>query len=443
LLTNPRSAEHIVAASGQNHLTMRQLRAQVANKNASRISARGARRGLLFCDDSDRFVVGLYALLHAGADVVLPPNAHSGTVQKLAGSFDVLVSDRYIADAAAIQLTASGREAAFAPLDPDHCRLEFYTSGSSGEPKRIAKTLALLEREIAVLEALWGPAIGGASVFGTVTHQHIFGLTFRVLWPLAAGRCFGARSHLIWEELLKELTPGAVIVSSPAHLSRVAGLPAVRQELQPVMILTAGAPLPLSAAREAIKVFGVEPTEIFGSTETGAVAVRATAAEPARWRPLPGIEISRTDQGLLRVQSPYLPGDGVCELADRIAVLANGSFEFKGRSDRVVKIEGKRVSLPEIERQIAALRWIESAAVVPLTDGQTRLGAVATLSEDGAAELARVGKFRFERLLRRELATVHGAAGWPQHWRFVAAIPVDSMGKRRASDLAMLFEKTR
>lgn len=280
-------------------------------------------------------------------------------------------------------------------------------------------------------------------MFGTVTHQHIFGLTFSVLWPLAAGRCFSARFHLIWEELLQELTPGAVIVSSPAHLSRLAGLAAVRDELQPVIILTAGAPLPSSAAREAIQVFGVEPTEIFGSTETGAVAVRATAPEPARWRPLPGITISRTDHGLLRVHSPYVPGDGVYELADRIDVLADGSFEFKGRSDRVVKVEGKRVSLPEIERQIGALRWVESAAVVPLTGARTRLGAVATLSEDGAVELAHLGKFRFERLLRNELAAAYGAAGWPRHWRFVANIPVDSMGKRRASDLAMLFGKTR
>jgi acyl-coenzyme A synthetase/AMP-(fatty) acid ligase len=440
ILSDQRAADHVVAASRSRRVTIGQLRAEVT-ENARRVAERGARRGLLVCDDCDRFVVGLYALLYAGAEVVLPPNANPGTLRALAGSFDLLVSDREIEDTDMLRLAASGAEAAFAPLDPDRCRLEFHTSGSSGEPKRIPKTLALLDREIAVLEELWGSTIGDASVFGTAPHQHIFGLTFSVLWPLAAGRCFSAHTYLMWEELLPELTPRAVIVSSPAHLSRLAGLPPLPRDLHPSMILTAGAPLPLSAACEAIEVFGVEPTEIFGSTETGAVAVRATAGEPARWRPLPGIETFRSDEGLLRLRSPYVPGDGVFQLADRIELFADGSFEFKGRADRVVKVEGKRVSLPEMEQQIAALPWIESAAVVPLTAARTCLGAVATLSEDGAAELARLGKFRLERLFRRELASVYGASAWPQHWRFVAYIPVDPMGKRRASDLAMLFEK--
>jgi acyl-coenzyme A synthetase/AMP-(fatty) acid ligase len=143
------------------------------------------------------------------------------------------------------------------------------------------------------------------------------------------------------------------------------------------------------------------------------------------------------------VRSPYVPGDGVCQLADRIDIFADGGFTFKGRADRVIKIEGKRVSLPEMEQQIAMLRWTESAAVVPLTAARDCLGAVATLSADGTAELARLGKFRFERLLRRELATIHGASAWPRRWRFVAKMPVDSMGKRRASNLAVLFDKAR
>ena len=41
-----------------------------------------------------------------------------------------------------------------------------------------------------------------ASVLGTVTHQHIFGLTFRVIWPLLAGRRVFGTVHFAWETLL-------------------------------------------------------------------------------------------------------------------------------------------------------------------------------------------------------------------------------------------------
>ena len=74
-------------------------------------------------------------------------------------------------------------------------------------------------------------------------------------------------------------------------------------------------------------------------------------------------------------------------------------------------------------------------------DGGADLPRCRRYAKRGTAELARLGKFRFERLLRRELATIHGASAWPRRWRFVAKMPVDSMGKRRACDLAMLFDK--
>ncbi|HRE16020.1 MAG TPA: hypothetical protein PLW86_03000, partial [Rhodocyclaceae bacterium] len=58
--------------------------------------------------------------------------------------------------------------------------LELFTSGSSGEPKRISKRLIQLEAECRVLESFWGGHIGQAAVLATVPHHHIYGLLFRV-----------------------------------------------------------------------------------------------------------------------------------------------------------------------------------------------------------------------------------------------------------------------
>src|SRR5208283_5414612 len=93
------------------------------------------------------------------------------------------------------------------------------------------------------------------------------------------------------------------------------------------------------------------------------------------------------------------------EQADRISLAAGGRFRLEGRIDRVVKIEGKRVSLQRLEHLIAARPWVSEAAVVSLGGNRAYLGAVLRLSAAGAVELARLGKFRFERKLRRELSS--------------------------------------
>jgi acyl-coenzyme A synthetase/AMP-(fatty) acid ligase len=126
-----------------------------------------------------------------------------------------------------------------------------------------------------------------------------------------------------------------------------------------------------------------------------------------------------------------------------VAIAADGRFGFEGRADRVLKVEGKRVSLHQLEQDIAKLRWIDAAAAAAIGNERIFVGAVATLSPAGQGELARLGKFRFARLLRRELATMHDAAVLPRRWRFVERMPIDGMGKRRQRDILALLEDRR
>jgi acyl-coenzyme A synthetase/AMP-(fatty) acid ligase len=441
LLNGRRPDDLPVATAGGRVLTLGRLRADVAH-NANAVA--GVNRALLVCDDSYRFLTGLLALLHVGADVVLPPNAQSGTLRKIGERFDLLVSDARRPELPRSILIESA-EGAVAPfrLDTERGRLDFFTSGSTGDSKQVEKTATLLEREAEVLETLWGETLGDAQVLGTVSHQHIFGLTFKLFWPLLAGRCFCAETHGAWEVLLGELKPGALIVSSPAHLTRLGGLPALPPQLRPRMILTAGAPLPPEAAAETQEILGTAPTEIFGSTETGAIAWRKITPGASLWQALPGVAIATHGEGLLRVRSPFIGGDGSCDLADRIAIGADGRFRFEGRADRVAKVEGKRVSLQLLEREMAALPWIEAAAVIAIEGPRSCLGAVAVLTAAGRDELARLGKFRFERLLRRELSSTQDGAVLPKRWRFVDRLPTDGMGKRRAADIAALLADRR
>lgn len=440
LLPAGRPAEFCIAKRAAERLTFAQLREDVG-ANAARLAARGLRRGMLITEDSYWFVVGLLALFQVGAEIVLPPNGQPGTLEMLRDLADAVVTDRApdgIITVFVLAAAAAPAATTLRPLDPAACSLTLLTSGSTGERKRVAKTLAQLECEVAVLESLWGDLLGDSCVLGMVSHQHIFGMTFRVLWPLMAGRPFAAQSHVAWESLLAQLDPPTTVIVSPAHLSRLGGLQPVPHARRPNAVITAGAPLSREAAQETETVFGALPIEIFGSTETGAFAWRQQHRAGVPWQALPGIELQGSPDGTLALRSPFVVGDDIYRSADLVE-LVDGGFEFRGRIDRIVKIEGKRVALVEVERDLKQLPWVHDVAAASLGDERAVLAAAVTLSPEGQNALATLGKFRFERLLRRALSKTQESAAIPRRWRFVDYLPVDAMGKRQAMTIERLL----
>ncbi len=424
LLSDGRPDDQVVALRHGKAQSFGRFRAEVAGAAAQMA---GCRRAALVCRDSYAFAVGFFGLLHAGAEIVLPPNGQPGTLASLSGQFDRLLGDEL--------LEAPTADAAFPCLDAERLRIDFFTSGSTGAPKRVTRSLGMLDREVATYDALWA----AGPVVATVTHQHVYGLTFRLLWPLAAGQPFAAETHEVWETLLAALPAAAVVVSSPAHLGRLAGLRPLRPEGRPSLIFSAGAPLAAAAATEAATILGCLPTEIFGSTETGAFATRRQHLGDEPWRLLPGNHMRIDADGRLAQRSPYV--EDWLHSGDLVEPVADG-FRFRGRADRVAKIEGKRISLAEIEAALLRLPWVDAAAAVLLPGQPPRLVAAVVPSPQGRERLAALGGFRFGRLLRGGLADTQEPAGMPRRWRFVEALPQQPMGKRRDADVMALFAGT-
>ncbi|MHB8381511.1 MAG: AMP-binding protein [Candidatus Binataceae bacterium] len=439
LLAGARPDSHCIAIQDGLAISLARLRGDIAY-NSARLSYGSIRRGAVVCENGYWFVVGVLSLMKIGADVILPPNSQAGTLKALAGEFDVMLTDSATVDLAGTVLLEPGPgEAAAFKFDSEKRRIDFFTSGSTGEMKRVEKTLALFEREARVLEQMWGADLGKVAAIGTVTHQHVFGMTFRIMWPLIAGRPFHAEFQVLWEPLMTQLKGPSILVSSPAQLTRLGGLAPVTASNRPRLIITAGAPLPADAATETTGIFGFAPTEIFGSTEAGVIAWRSGIEEPPLWQPFPSVEVAATADGVLMLRSPHASGHGWSEQADKISLVADGRFRLEGRIDRVTKIEGKRVSLSRLEHQISALPWATESAVVVLGGSRAYLGAVVRLSTAGIVEFDRLGKFRFERMVRRELASIEDVAVLPRRWRFVDLMPMDGLGKRRIRDVAALL----
>ncbi|PQV52130.1 AMP-binding protein [Paraburkholderia sp. BL21I4N1] len=415
------------------------FRARVAGWIAL-LRARDAQRYALCIDDPFDFACALFALFACGKEPVIPANATPGYLADLADAYDAVLTD---ADLPRFAAGDNGEiDGTAYRIDPQ-APLTLYTSGSSGTPKPIRKTLAQFNAEVHTLERQWGTLVGDATMLASVPHHHIYGLLFRVLWPLAAGRAFDRAISLEPLHLQQQIDQGGatVVVSTPAQLSRWPALPGFAALTPaPRAFFSSGGPLALDAAREYAAAYGAAPLEIYGSTETGGIAWRRQDQTDA-WQPVAGIEVRRDEDGALNVRSPHLDHRGWHRTDDQIALDADGRFRLQGRLDRVLKLDGKRVSLPELEARLARHPYVVQAALVPL-EGATRerVGAVVALTEAGSEALRDEGRVALARALRRYLADYVDVVVLPRHWRFRATLPFDARGKLPAAALAAAFE---
>jgi len=393
------------------------------------------RRYALHLEDSFQFVAALLGAWHAGKIVYLPADTLPSTLQALDAQLDGFAGT--FANGLQPDSTLSPPEIVLGDLDVEAIRLVLYTSGSSGDPVAIGKCLRQLDSEIATLESRFGALLGDAHVQGTVSHQHIYGLLFRVLWPLATQRPF-ATHRLVYPEQIAALpeSQSTVLVASPALLKRLpesVDWSSTRSALRAVF--SSGGPLPADAGVAIDRLWGQRVIEVFGSTETGGIATRPSGDEA--WQPLPGVEC-KVDEAALFVRSRHLAENCWYRTEDRARMVGEG-FELLGRSDRLVKLEERRVSLDAIERALQGDALVAEARVLVLAGTRDRIVAAVVLSAAGRVLLSSAGRKALIDRLRDVLHPQVDPIAVPKLWRFVEVLPRDAQGKTTMKQLAGLF----
>lgn len=392
---------------------------------AAGLQAQGVQRIAVHLEDAAELAIALLGAWRAGASVLLPADLQTQTRQRWSNEVDLWLTDQpddaHISDYRHSPLSP-------ASLDVDQCRLSLCTSGSSGEPKRIEKSLRQLANEVEALEQLWGADLGPACIIGSVATQHIYGLLFRVLWPLCAGRPFMRRQLAFPEDLQRASRAHSAFawVASPALLKRMGdnldwpALSAVRR------VFSSGGALPAEAAQNLQQRLHQWPTEIFGSSETGGIAWRQGHA---LWQPFAGIKLSQDDDGALLIASPYLPDGHIEHTADAARIAADGRFELLGRLDRIVKLEEKRISLPMLEQALMTHTWVAEARLGVVQENRASLGALLVLTDAGLHALRNQGRRTVTEQLRQHLSEHCEALALPRRWRLLRQMPLNSQGK--------------
>lgn len=381
--------------------------------------------------DANKFSRALLSVLAEGHTPVLLPNFQSGTLLALTAEYDQLITS-----------VEQDKHVSLNDIHPE-AELIVFTSGSTGDAKKIIKKWRHLVGEVKILDRLLSDCSSEAVVYATVSPQHIYGLLFSVLWPLYSSRALGSQLISFPEQLanLDQLHQEYVLISSPSFLARLdANLGAGRNCR---LVTSSGGALSVEAAEKVATALGHWPTEFFGSSETGGVAWRkqGPANPEGTWTCLPGVTVKPQAEGLA-VTSNFF-AESFLNMADRVEILDAQHFHHLGRSDRIAKIEGKRISLSEVESRLMACPWVKEAVAIALTTFRDQVACLVQLSPAGDLELESKGPLDLKNQLRAYLTQYFEAVTVPKQFRFVQILPRNAQGKIELQTVQALFQSER
>jgi long-chain acyl-CoA synthetase len=242
-----------------------------------------------------------------------------------------------------------------------------HTSGTTGEPKRVELSHALLRRNAEYLARDALALTEDDVLFGSAPLSHVFGMTACMNATLAAGATLALVRRFEPHEALEtiERERVSVFMGVPAML---AGLLAASAESgrAPRLRLAhcGGAPLPLHTLRAFEERFGCVVLEGYGMTEVGGVAATNHADRPRKpgsvGQAAAGQELRIAEDGevLVRVEGRTVATGDVGRLDD------DGHLFLLDRKKDVILRGGYTVYPREVEEALVEHPAVREAVVV-------------------------------------------------------------------------------
>lgn len=184
------------------------------------------------------------------------------------------------------------------------------------------------------------------------------------------------------------------------------------------LIVSATAPLSQQLARECEQRFDAPLREIYGSTETGEMAMRRTAQE-LLWELWPGITLEVTGDTFIarggHIETPT-------PLQDLVVPVSEQYFLLQGRRTDLVNIAGRRSSISYLNHQLQSIPGVvDGSFVIRAETGQD--GGVTRLAAFVVAPALDVSQLNEQLRLRID------AAFMPRPLLFLDRLPRNASGK--------------
>jgi acyl-CoA synthetase (AMP-forming)/AMP-acid ligase II len=278
-----------------------------------------------------------------------------------------------------------------------------FTATVGGDPKGVLKTTANIKAAAAAIGASLdlGPE---DRLLCTMPLHHSYGFDFGLLATLAHGASLFLEDEISPKRIAKLLREQSVDVfpGTPALFGALARVPTVKPlKIAGARFLSSGSTLPPSIAESFHNRFGIRLLSTYHSTQAGPLAIDRPGKDPAGvGKPFEGVELrvasakgeklGPTEAGpvwarskalsMLVVPKIHLPkrdggvaigdvdGEGWFRTGDLGIIDRAGRLTITGREDDLVKVDGKRVALGEVEGCLEAFPKVKAAQARVVTD---------------------------------------------------------------------------
>lgn len=396
---------------------------------------KGAEFALHITRDAHLFSKLFFALLQAGKAVYLAPSEGIALAIKKRGGIPLISN----AAGAMGDFTPPQNlpEADFQFKNMRGGRIYFFTSGSTSAPKTILKSFASLSDET-LNSAKILPHKKNTSVLSTCEPCHLYGMLWRILCPLALGLEIDNKTIKTPEELIARQSSceSVVIETTPSFIEALARYRDMFDFPKNCAgVITSGGLLKKEFSESAFAMWACTPNEIFGSTESGGIAVR-NQSKSQEWEVFEKVRVRVDGRGCINAESPYAC-DGFFQLNDMVELLENGrKFLLKGRIDRLAKVGETQIFLPDLENVYCRHSHVENIRVEML-GGVLRALVVPSL--EGKEALLKGGKLSFVRELNSFAAGEFERKLLPKKFRIVNRFPLNPQGKLLLSTVKNLL----
>lgn len=258
--------------------------------------------------------------------------------------------------------------------------VDLHSSGSTGSRRLWRRTREQMWDEAGLLAGLLA-SHRPEGILACAPPAHIFGALATILVPARMRLPVWYRPGFFGPMPPQQPARRWAVVAIPWTFTLLRRRTAWVRAASDVTVLHSTATLPAEAAGflAAAGEDRASLIEVFGSTETGGVAMRSGPPDGGPWTLLPDVEYdygARTAgaEGPLCVRSPRLafePGGAppaVRRLDDIVEPLDDRSFRFAGRRHRLVKVNGRRFELDALEESARARLRCVDLACVPVAD---------------------------------------------------------------------------